>query len=936
MNLNDQLPWRPLACRIVMFAAFAGPVGATRALPSQLDVSSEGGDGPVVASFYDATNAVGSVVALYTFDYASRLGANSGTAPLFWSQQKGVTATNGAFGGAGAFVAGISSYWQSNFSPGGIDLGKFSVSMHVRGAGRAWHDYLSIGSGTSTIMLEQSESGSVIIVSVGDTGGQVVHTEGTSIVNDGNWHHLGLVSDGTSITLYIDGVAEGTPSVYSDRGTITSFQLASRFGDSARAITVDMDDVGIFNKALSPAEMAHYSNHAIPRPAVGSEPVDPRFPEDRPTKVYTEGSWRPWVRIRQLEAERGQLLTKISVLPQHDPKTRTDYLGYHSLFEAPESEGSLVPHQLDIKTLPYQIDAIALAPAFNPEESGAYAFPKRFKIEVLNDGTDEFEDVVDWMGEDFPDPGPYPVFFSDISLYGRQVRITVPQGAGESGVAYFALGEIYLFRRGQDGQIGDNMVVWPTTEIEASDSFTMPPIWDTQYLSDGMGGFGFPLSDKTVASEDLLIRSKNGAQLPDKVQFTLDLGQVQDIGPIDFWPAEAPYLLALPSFGFPEKISVELSTDPDFKTAEVIETENANRNIGDLFSIKCKGYDARYIRITMEGLREYKGKKILGLGEISASHNERVWSVDCRVTAEGIPDEYLDQLPHLVDGFSRQRRILPQGEWIKGLAKRRPLDRRLAVVDRELALARETWRVLQFRISIWSGVLLGMGLIFGRVFLKRQRRRVLKKLKLRITRDLHDEVGSNLGSISLAAEDLKHVVGTAEADEEINNITLLAREACASLREVVWVIDQSTIRLPQLIQKLVERAERVLEGMELFFDISADCPDRVVSLKIKRHLVMFFKEAVHNCARHSGATRVWIDFLVVDQCLKISIRDDGCGFNSSESVGGWGLDSMKERAEELGGEMELISQEEKGTTITLKIRLETLDGEPSNAYTTSN
>ncbi|MCK4565350.1 MAG: sensor histidine kinase, partial [Verrucomicrobia bacterium] len=419
---------------------------------------------------------------------------------------------------------------------------------------------------------------------------------------------------------------------------------------------------------------------------------------------------------------------------------------------------------------------------------------------------------------------------------------------------------------------------------------------------------------------------------------TLDLGRVRDIGPIDFWPAMAPHLLALSAFGFPEKISVELSTDPDFKKAGVFGVKNASGNIhrGDLFSVKCEGYDARYVRITMEGLREYKGKRILGLGEISVSQNEKVWSIDCKVTAQGIPMEDLDQLPRLVDGCSRQRRILPQGEWIKGLALRRPLDRRLAVVERELELAQAAWRRIKQRSGIWAGSIVFMGLVGGLVVQQRMRKRGMKKLKWRIARDLHDDVGSNLGSISLVAERLENDVPDAGVKEDLSELSLLAREASASLRDVVWVIDQGVIRLPELIQKLVERAERVLHGVELSVEIPPDCPDTVVPLTFKRHLIMFFKEAVHNCARHANASQVQIAVSIEEKQLRVRIADNGCGFDPPESSGGWGLNSMKERAQELGGEMELKTRRGEGTTVVLKIPLEALSREPNRAYKSSN
>ncbi|MCK4564983.1 MAG: histidine kinase dimerization/phosphoacceptor domain-containing protein, partial [Verrucomicrobia bacterium] len=257
-------------------------------------------------------------------------------------------------------------------------------------------------------------------------------------------------------------------------------------------------------------------------------------------------------------------------------------------------------------------------------------------------------------------------------------------------------------------------------------------------------------------------------------QFMLDLGKPRVVGRIDFWPAAAPYEVEVPSFGFPQEISVKVSDDPDFKTGKQLNFQSFR---GKLLSVTGEGINARYVHITMEGLDEYKGMPILGLGEISVSRGDRAASVGCKVVAQGIPDRCQDQLALLVDGISRQRRILPQGEWIRGLAQRRPLDRRLAVVERELELARTAWQHIKQRSIIWMGIILSMGLIGGLVVQQRMRKRGIAKLKGRIARDLHDDVGSNLGSISLTAEQLKHVVVDAEVKEELCDLSLMARDS---------------------------------------------------------------------------------------------------------------------------------------------------------------
>ena len=877
MDFNFQLCWRRLACHIAALTTLAGSAFATLELPDQLDVG--GGLGPVAASFEAITNEVGYVVD-DTFD-----GEITFNWTMKWDAFAGVNASN--------------SWALFHFFSG--------KNRELSGLG---NDSLPSQIGTF------NEAG------VGRYNSR--HQSGTEIVAGKDY----------TFTLVVDYHAGAPDSAVLNGGGFVDQSLAS--GDwgfhhirtrVSRGATNQVD----FTKML-------ITSSGIGNIEPEYEQVDPRFPGDRQTEVHAEWTRWPRARIRQLEAERNQLLKKISLLPQHHPIYLSTRLGYHSRFEEAGSPDALLPHQIDFKwSWKPLLDSIALVPAFNPKQPEIYAFPKRFKIEVLTYETGNFETVVDWMDEDFPDPGLYPVFFAGINRQVTQVRITVPQVVRESGMAYSALGEVYVLRQRPDGSTGGNMAVWDGCHVEASDSFSMPPLWDIEYLHDGLVGLGFSLSDETVESEDLRIVFE-GRESPDEMQLLLDLGQVQKIGRIDFWPAAPPAGLALPSFGFPGDISVELSLDPDFQTVKVVAVKNDAGNMPreNLLSVAARGYKARYLRVTMKELGEYKGKRILGLGEILVSEFEQALSVNCKVSAQGIPEEYLDQLPRLVDGCSWQRRILPQGEWIKGLAQRRPLDRRLIVVERELELARATWSTIKLRAGILGGSIVFVTLVGWVVVQRWMRKRGIDKLKWRITRDLHDDVGSNLGSIALTAEKLKHADMNAEVRQAINDLTLLAREAFASLREVVWVVNESTIRLPMLIQKLGERAERVLGAERVVVEISPDCPDCIVPLTLKRHLIMIFKEIVHNCARHAQAIRVRVKFSMIDQFLQITVRDNGCGFDAATPSDGWGLESMKERAREIGGKLEVESQVGEGTTVVLTVPLTSLMSEANHLYKTSN
>ncbi len=688
-----------------------------------------------------------------------------------------------------------------------------------------------------------------------------------------------------------------------------------------------------------------------------AEPVDPCNPTQwRAMQALERASMSHWLptRIRQLEEERIELLRKISGLPLHDPMPLPDHQGYHSL---PNDGGDNGDELISLIEVQFQFDpelgAIALVPAIIPGKTGSYAFPKRFKIEVLDRGAEwvkgirkmvippppyEWTEVVNWMDEDFPDPGTYPVFF-DIEGVERiyQLRMTMlPQGAGAS---FYALGELYLFRDPNDsGRLGDNMMAWDTVSLSASNSLSKPPLWSPTYLNDGVSGLGMPLSEEIFDVEDMMISWDEGDGGTRSVKIVLDLGRIRTVGRVQLWPAEAPHGMALPQFGFPGGVSVELSTQADFSDAQYYEANNIRERLynDNLLNIITGSKKIRYIRLTLGDLARYKGKTILGLGEIRVSEYDEVFSLNCSVSASGIPPEDMDQLPRLVDGFSRKHRILREVDWIQGLALRRPLDARLSIVEKELVLAKGDLNAFKWRATLWGGGLVCFGLLGAMLLQRRQRRKVLSRLKLRITRDLHDEVGSNLGSISLVAERLEEDIQDPAIKEDLLDLSLLAREASASLKDVVWVIDQSSIRLPDLIAQLMERAQRVLYGMELSVEIQPDVPDMVVPLTAKRHLVMFFKEAVHNCARHSGATKMQILVAGGDGQLVIELIDNGCGFDTAVKRRGWGLDSMKKRAEELGGTVELTSQPGEGTTVVLRVLLSALLVKTDHHYKTSN
>jgi len=93
-----------------------------------------------------------------------------------------------------------------------------------------------------------------------------------------------------------------------------------------------------------------------------------------------------------------------------------------------------------------------------------------------------------------------------------------------------------------------------------------------------------------------------------------------------------------------------------------------------------------------------------------------------------------------------------------------------------------------------------------------------------------------------------------------------------------------------------------------------------LSVGVRRDVLLIFKEAVNNAAKHSDCSRVSIDFLVEHSNLSLRIEDDGGGFDAENQTGdGQGLRSMVRRARALGGKLDVQSSD--GTTVTFQLHL---------------
>jgi signal transduction histidine kinase len=197
-----------------------------------------------------------------------------------------------------------------------------------------------------------------------------------------------------------------------------------------------------------------------------------------------------------------------------------------------------------------------------------------------------------------------------------------------------------------------------------------------------------------------------------------------------------------------------------------------------------------------------------------------------------------------------------------------------------------------------------------------------QKIRNRIAQDLHDEIGSNLSSISLMS-DLIQKTEKADPDSifKINRIHKVAKDSSQAMRDIVWITNPNSDNLKDLITKMNEVANDMLSGFNYKSDFPKETIEIHLSPETKRNVFLIFKEAVNNIVKHSEANNVFIRLIISDKNLLLAIKDDGIGFNLASGFIGNGLKNMQNRAKEINGILKLNSNSSKGTTLSLTVNI---------------
>lgn len=193
-----------------------------------------------------------------------------------------------------------------------------------------------------------------------------------------------------------------------------------------------------------------------------------------------------------------------------------------------------------------------------------------------------------------------------------------------------------------------------------------------------------------------------------------------------------------------------------------------------------------------------------------------------------------------------------------------------------------------------------------------------QKERLRISREMHDDLGASLTAIGLLSEVMKTRLLTA-ASPEIHKISELSSEMVTAMNEIIWSLNTRNDSLNGLIAYLRSYAREFAENTSLSLKIDAEEAPEDINIPgdDRRHIFLTVKEALNNVVKHAQAERVTLRMLPRQQQLFIEVCDNGRGFVQQDAPRHRnGLKNMQNRMQTAGGECTITSSDE-GTCVRI-------------------
>ncbi len=228
------------------------------------------------------------------------------------------------------------------------------------------------------------------------------------------------------------------------------------------------------------------------------------------------------------------------------------------------------------------------------------------------------------------------------------------------------------------------------------------------------------------------------------------------------------------------------------------------------------------------------------------------------------------------------------------------------------------------RNSFIAGSILLMLLIVVLINRNKLKRTVeMEKMRSRLSRDLHDDIGSTLSSINILSRTAQNSLQQTDAEKtkgSLEKINERSQRLLDNMSDIIWNINPGNDTIEEVMSRMREYATTILEAknIDYTFNFPKEKMDCKLSMEVKNNMYLIFKEAVNNLSKYSGASKANLSLTFDEKNIHLKVEDNGKGFNEDEIKHRGGLSNMQHRAEEIKGVIK-INSSDKGTVIELSM-----------------
>lgn len=199
----------------------------------------------------------------------------------------------------------------------------------------------------------------------------------------------------------------------------------------------------------------------------------------------------------------------------------------------------------------------------------------------------------------------------------------------------------------------------------------------------------------------------------------------------------------------------------------------------------------------------------------------------------------------------------------------------------------------------------------------------LERERMRISKDMHDELGAELTKIGLLSEIAKNNFRSSSQNLEIDldRITEASRDVAITMDEIVWAVNPKNDKIDRLCGYIANYVQEYLSLTDIHLTLSVPdtLPEVFMSAELRHNVFLVIKEAANNIVKHSKAKKVVFDAGYLDNNLEFMLSDDGVGFCDSVDEFGNGLINMRKRIKDNGGNFEIRNNIPQGTIVKISV-----------------